>query len=302
MINTKEGLIKVHVSTLLLGFSGVFVELIPLSAPLLALGRVLISCAFLYIFIHFKKESLRLSNLQHYAFVFAGGLLLGFHWTFFNLSVQTSSVAIGTLTFASFPFFTIILEPYIYKERFLKRNIIVLALILLGVYLIVPTFSLSDNTTLGVVYGVFASFCYSILYLINRRLSSDYDSYLITFYEQFSALVFLTLYIYYIRGYELAVGGPIQFLQLIFYGLVCTALAQTLSISGQKHIRAQTASIIQTLRSVYAIVFAMLFLAEIPTENEIMGAVCIVVAVLFASVMENYDGFEKIKRRFRKDD
>ena len=60
MINTKEGLIKVHVSTLLLGFSGVFVELIPLSAPLLALGRVLISCAFLYIF-----QGSRVRTIKH---------------------------------------------------------------------------------------------------------------------------------------------------------------------------------------------------------------------------------------------
>ncbi|MEA3420281.1 MAG: DMT family transporter, partial [Acidobacteriota bacterium] len=64
-------------------------------------------------------------------------------------------------------------------------------------------------------------------------------------------------------------------LLLAILGVLCTAGAHTLFIEGMKQIKAQTASIIHSLEPVYGIVFAFLFLQEMPSQRTILGGVII---------------------------
>jgi broad specificity polyphosphatase/5'/3'-nucleotidase SurE len=49
---------------------------------------------------------------------------MAIHWTTFFQSIQVSSVAIGTITFSTFPLFVTFLEPVIYKERLTLQNVL----------------------------------------------------------------------------------------------------------------------------------------------------------------------------------
>ena len=67
-------------------------------------------------------------------------------------------------------------------------------------------------------------------------------------------------------------------------GFVCTAFAHSLYVSAQKQVRAQTAGIISGLETVYGIVYALVFLGEIPTARELIGGAIILGVALFTSL------------------
>ncbi|MFR6714479.1 MAG: EamA family transporter [Dorea longicatena] len=45
------------------------------------------------------------------------GVVMAIHWSSFFQSIQTSSVAIGTITFSTFPLFLTFLEPLLFHEK-----------------------------------------------------------------------------------------------------------------------------------------------------------------------------------------
>lgn len=284
----KKSLLSVHIAVLLFGASGLFIKVLPMSALLITLGRALFSALALYIFIRIRKYSLRLHRYQDYFWNLLAGLFLTIHWFFFIVSIQVSTVAIGTITFATYPMFVVFMEPYVFKEKFQYKNLISVIMIAIGIAFLIPAFELTNAMTLGIIYGLISSFSYAILSIINRRLAASYESVVITLYEQIVSACMMTLLISLMNPI-LGSGAFIDFIRLFVYGVIFTALAHSLYIHGLKGIRAQTASIISVLEPVYSIVLAILFLHERLAYQEVVGIACIFIAVI-VSMIQNNDG------------
>lgn len=287
----KKSLLSVHVAVLLFGASGLFVKLIPMSALLITLGRALFSALSLYLFVHFRHYSLRLHRIHDYFWNLLAGLLLAIHWFFFIMSIQVSTVAIGTITFATYPLFVIFLEPYVFKEKFQYKNLISVLMIAMGISFLIPAFQLTNAMTLGIIYGLIGSFNFAILSIINRRLAASYDSVVITLYEQAVAACVITIVISIINP-TLGQGEFKDFLFLVIYGVIFTALAHSLYIHGLKDVKAQTASIISVLEPVYSIFLAILFLHERLAYQEIIGTFIIFLAVIIGTIQNKPKGDE----------
>ena len=140
----KKGLLSILVAVFLFGASSLFVKLIPMSAFLITLGRALFSSLLLYVFIHFKKHSLRLKYPRHYFWNLFAGILLACHWFFFILSIQVSYIHIGTISFATYPIFVLMFEPYVFKEKYHFKNFISVLLIVFGIAYLIPAFELTN--------------------------------------------------------------------------------------------------------------------------------------------------------------
>lgn len=50
------------------------------------------------------------------------GAVLAIHWSSYMQSIQSSTVAVGTLTVSTFPIFVIFLEPYLFHEKLKKSE------------------------------------------------------------------------------------------------------------------------------------------------------------------------------------
>ena len=119
------------------------------------------------------------------------GVILAPHWTTFFQSIQSSSVAIGTITFSAFPLFLTFLEPLVFHEKLRFRSVTSALVLLLGVGITVPAFSLENDTIVGIVWGLISALAYAVLSLSNRYLSQNYESRTICLYEQGTAAVVL---------------------------------------------------------------------------------------------------------------
>lgn len=287
----KKSLISIHIAVLLFGAAGLFAKLIPMSALLLTMGRALFSAISLYMFIHFRHYSLKLNSMKDYFWNGLAGIFLTVHWFFFIMSIQVSKVYIGTITVAAYPIFVIFMEPYLFKEKFQFQNLISVIVICVGIAFLIPSFQLNDSMTLGIFYGLVSSFAFAALSIINRRLASSYNSVIISLYEQTIAAFIMTLVISLIHP-TLGEGSFIDFINLVIYGVIFTALAHSLYINGLKDIKAQTASIISVLEPVYSIFLALVFLNERLTSQEIIGTIIIILAVMIHIIQNNHQGEE----------
>ena len=112
--------------------------------------------------------------------------------------------------------------------------------------------------------------------LANRYLSGIYNEQVICIYEQsFAALMLLpAMFLLKFNWSHFDVSI------VIGIGVICTALAYTLFVKAQKNLDAQTVGIISGLEIAYGIIFAFLFLGEVPSFREIIGGIIILLVTL----------------------
>ena len=191
-----------------------------------------------------------------------------------------SSVAIGTITFSTFPLFLTFLEPLIYREKLSIRSIVSAIVLLVGVIITIPEFSMENQVTIGIAWGMLSSLTYAIITLANRYFSGKYQGRIVSLYEQGTAAIVLLPALFLVK----ATWRAQDIIGVALIGCICTAFAYSLYISAQKKVKAQTAGLISGMETVYGILYAFILLSEIPTMREIIGGVVILSVGLYSSL------------------
>ena len=275
-----RNILYLHIAVMLFGLAGVAAQFVEIPAVLTALGRVICSSILLFLIAVFKKDRLSLNSKKDYGMIVLTGVVMAAHWTTFFQSIQVSTVAIGTITFSTFPLFLTFLEPLIFHERLRKQSIASAVVLFIGVLITIPEFSMANHTTIGIIWGMISSFTYAILTLANRYFSARYAARTICLYEQGSAAIVLLPALFLVEA-----SWRIQDIAgVAFVGFICTAFAHSLYISAQKSVRAQTAGIVSGMETVYGIVYALLFLGEIPSVRELIGGAVILSVAMYSSI------------------
>ena len=182
-----------------------------------------------------------------------------------------------------FPLFLAFVEPIVFHERIRGKSIISAVILLIGVAITIPEFSLENQVTIGIIWGMISSFTYAIITLANRYFSKKYEGRIVSFYEQGTAAIVLLPALFLV---------PVQWrvqdvVGVAFIGFVCTAFAYSLYVSAQKKVKAQTAGIISGMETVYGIVYALIFLGEVPSLREIIGGAIILGVALYTSLAKH---------------
>lgn len=276
----RRSLAALHIAVMLFGMAGVMAQYVTAPAVLVAGGRVICSSLMLFFFSMVTRSSIRLQSRRDYRVVIFAGVILAIHWTTFFQSVQIASVAIGTITFSTFPLFVTFLEPVLFREKLRVQSVISAAVLMAGVMITVPEFSLENQTTLGILWGMISSLAYAVLSLANRYLSGRYAARTICLYEQGTAAVVLLPAFALVK----AQWTIHNLFGIAVIGFICTAFAHSLYVSAQRKVKAQTAGLISGMETVYGIVYALLLLGEIPTAREIIGGIVILGVAVFSSL------------------
>lgn len=281
--NHKKSILHLHIAVMLFGLAGVVGQFVEVPSVMVAMGRVICSSILLFVIAKVKQDSLKLDSKRDYFGIVATGVVLAIHWTTFFQSIQVSSVAIGTITFSTFPLFLTFLEPIVYREKLRLNSVISAVILLLGVAITIPEFSMENQVTLGVIWGMISSLTYAVITLANRYFSGKYEGRIVSFYEQGSAAVVLLPALFLVP----TTWRTQDIVGVVIVGCVCTAFAYSLYVSAQKKVKAQTAGIISGMETVYGIVYALIFLGEIPSGREIIGGIVILSVALYASLRKN---------------
>lgn len=278
--SNKRDILYLNLAVMMFGIAGVIGQYVEVPSVMVALGRVICSSIILLVIALVKKESLKLESKKDYALIIFAGAVLALHWTSFFQSIQVSSVAIGTITFSTFPLFLTFLEPIIYREKFSVRSIVSAIVLLIGVIITIPEFSMENQVTIGIVWGMLSSLTYAIITLANRYFSGKYQGRIVSLYEQGTAAVVLLPTLFFVK----TAWRTQDIIGVALIGCICTAFAYSLYISAQKKVKAQTAGLISGMETVYGILYAFILLSEVPTVREIIGGVVILSVGLYSSL------------------
>jgi drug/metabolite transporter (DMT)-like permease len=203
------------------------------------------------------------------------GLFLAVHWLSFFVSVQHAGVAVATLTFATFPLFTVIVEAA--QDRRLPRlaELVAGAAIIVAVALLVEPSGGRSNVG-GAIAGLVSALTYALFWRVSQKLSALPP---ITLSLGQNALV-LALLAPTLGFVAPAPNNAIEWLSLAALGVVNTAVMLLLYLYALKRISASACSGFVALEPVYAIVFAALLFGEAVTPWIIASIILILGASL----------------------
>ena len=280
MPQTKNIITQLHVSALLLGGTALFSKLIPYSAIDIISYRTVI-CGIIVLCIALAlKHKILIENKFHLFLLVICSLLFTVHWTAYFHSMQVSSVAVGIVSMFTFPVITVFIEPLIKKTQLHLVDILMAVIVLFGVSLIVPEFSLNNDITAGVAFGILSGFAVALRNVIVSKWLNQYSAFTImTFHSLISAMVllpFATVTVGSISSYEWCL--------LVLLGSVFTAIPHTQKTYALLHKSAKTVSMIISLQVVYASIFAYLLLGEYVELNTLIGGSLILFAAVFESI------------------
>lgn len=268
-------LLKVHSTAVLFGLTGVLGVLIESSAGVLVLGRVAIALLSLSLFFLYRKKPLTKLAPKHLLLQLLLGGLLTAHWVTFYIAVKVGGVAVGTLGFASFPAFVCLFEMLIFKVRLKFREFFLLLAITLGLILVTPAFEFGNQSTQGLLWGIFSGAIYGLLAVLNRKNSGLLSGAEASWWQYLVGVLLLTPF----YASELPQVSLQDWFWIACIGLLCTTFAYTLFVSSLEVLNARTAAMIISLEPVYAILIAWLWLHEAPTLTMLLGGAIIIAAV-----------------------
>lgn len=280
-MNYRKEMLQLHIAVLLFGVAGVFGKLLALSPITIVFGRVLFASIALYIALVAQKTRIKLDSKKDYIGMLALGGLLAFHWIAFFQSIQLSTVAIGLLTFSSFPIFVTFIEPLMFKTKLRSTDIVLSVITLIGVVLVIPKLEPGSSLVIGSIWGVLSGLSFAVLSLLNKSYTERYSGMIIAFYQDCSAAALLLPAVLFIRP----VFNLKDILLLLILGVVFTGVSHSLFVSSLSKVKAHTASIAACLEPVYGILFGVLLIGELPTLKVLLGGAVIVGAAFFSGIM-----------------
>lgn len=253
--------IRLHVSILLAGFTGILGKLIVISEGMLVWYRVLLTMVILCLLLAPAGRLHRVS-LREFARIGGVGVLLCLHWIFFYGSIKASNVSVGVVCFALVGFFTALLDPIFSRRSLSGREVLFSLLSLLGIALI---FSFDTRYRVGIGIGVVSSLMAALFTIANKRVCAAYNASTMLIYEMAGGFIFMSCLLpFYITAFDITYLVPTgaDWLGLFLLSFFCTVMMCLLQLQALRFISAFTVNLSFNLEPVYSIIIAIAFLQE----------------------------------------
>ena len=269
-----------HIGALMFGLTGVLGKLTAASPAIIVFGRAAFAVLALACFARLARHTgWQRLQAQDWRRLLLSGLLLAGHWVSFFIAVKVAGVAIATLGFASFPAFTVILEGLVFRERIRLNEMIMVALVSVGLVLVTPSFDLASQATSGLLWAVGSGLLFSVLSLTNRASSGRIPPVQAALCQNVVVAVCLLP----VAAPHLSEVRAIDWLWIGLLGVFCTGLAHSLFVASLAVIKARTAAVVFAMEPVYGISVAWLLFGETPTSRMLLGGALIIIAIVVSS-------------------
>lgn len=279
------GYILVLLATVFYGSAGIFGRLVlqyePAPLTVTTVRAAIAVCLMLLGFLIFQRDLLRIKKRDIYIFV-VYGLIISCSSFFYYSAIKYTTVATAAILMNMNPAIVMILSAVIFRESLTRRKLLALLLTFCGVLLVVQCYNpelLKLNLT-GVLFGIAASFCFSLYTLFGKWKVADYKPLTIVFY----GLVFATLFLTIFRTPQvlLQVRYPLQgWVWFFLTALIPTILASVCYVGGLNYLEAGKASLVLLFQVVLAPLFAFVVLHEGFEFLQIIGAGLVIWGISF---------------------
>jgi drug/metabolite transporter (DMT)-like permease len=279
--------LHLHLLVFIWGFTAILGALINIDAIPLVWYRMLIATIIVFIYFIVRKKPLKV-NLKALLKFFIGGVLIALHWIFFFSAIKVSNISVALVSMSTGALFTSIIEPFFFKRKLIPLELLFGLIVVGGLYLI---FNVESEYTLGIVYALLAAFLSALFTVLNGLYIQKYNAEVISFYQLFFGVVFITIYILFTTGFTIESFGltGLDMLYLFILSSICTAYAFIVSVKIMKHLTPYTVMLTINLEPVYAILLALLIFGDKEKMSApfYFGALIILITVITNGILKN---------------
>ena len=285
---SKVDYLKLHISVLLAGFTGLFAKLISLNEVMIVWYRMLLAFFIFAVMLIFMKK--RPVETVKDAFKIIGlGALLTIHLIFFFGSMKYATLSIGVVCYSLVGFFTVLLEPIIRKTKFSFIELFYSLIAVFGIWLI---FNFDASYRFGIFLGVISAMLFALYTLFNKTIQIGKSSRSMLFYELLGGTLFMAVFLpFYLPISHTTQILPIglDWLWILILAFFCTVILYLLHIDVLKKLSAFTVSLAGNLEPVYGILLAVTFLGEAKnfTLSFFIGMILIFISVFSQSLIKS---------------
>jgi len=282
----RKATLQIHLCVALWGFTAILGKLISLPALPLVWWRMVLVVAALALLPPCWRGLRAIPNRQKLAY--AGiGALVALHWLTFYGAIKLSNASIGATCMALATVFIAIIEPWLAKRPFSRRELALGITVVPGVALVVG--GVAPGMRIGIVVGAVSALFVALFGSLNKRFAGHHDPLAVTALELGAGIALLTMLAPLMpilfpafAGNPFALPGARDFGFLLGLALACTLLPFVLSLVALRHISAFAAQLAVNLEPVYAIVLAILLLGE---QRELTPTFYLGVAIILGAVL-----------------
>ena len=280
--------LHLHFLVLIAGFTAILGELISIEAIPLVWYRMTIAGVLMFLFIKFKKMSLKVPLKAVIRFSIAG-VIIALHWITFFAAIKASNISITLAMFSTGAFFASLIEPLFYKRKIIGYEIIFGFIVIAGVVLITQT---ELQYLLGIALGISSALFSTLFAVLNGQFVKKYKASVISFYEFVSGVLFMSIFIAFTGdGFDASYFqlSSSDWICLFILASICTAYAFIASIHVMKHITPYTLVLTYNLEPIYGIVLAVILFPQTETMRPLfyIGAALIISTVLLNAMFKN---------------
>ena len=289
--------LTLHLLVFIAGFTAILGELITIGALQLVWYRMAIAGILMFLYIKITGLSIKISTKSFWQFS-AAGIIIALHWITFFEAINQANVSIALAMFSSGAFFASFIEPLFFKRRILAYEIVFGIIVILGVFLIT---SGEMGYLNGIILGLCSALFSTLFAVINGRFIERNNATVISFYEFISGVIFITIFILLSGTHfntQFFALSNLDWLYLFILASVCTAYAFIGAVEIMRYISPFTVILSYNLEPIYGIALALFLFPETEKMSPqfYIGAILVIVTVLFDAVLKNY------KRRKNKTD
>lgn len=286
MTPTTKAQWQIHFCVVLWGFTAILGKLITLPALPLVWWRMLIVVAALALVPRVWRglRAMPARLLWSYAGI---GVLVSLHWLTFYGAIKLSNASVAATCIALATVFTAMVEPWLARTRFSRRDLGLGIAVLPGVALVVG--GVPHEMRIGIAVGALSALLVALFGSLNKRLVERGDPLTVTALELGAGTLALTLLAPLMplifpafAGDLLVLPGARDAALLLVLSLVCTLLPFALSLVALRHMSAFAAQLAVNLEPVYAIVLAIVLLGE---QRQLTPVFYVGVAIILAAVI-----------------
>ncbi len=285
--NNLKHYLHLHFLVFIAGFTAILGEAISLGSIALVWHRMLIAFVLTFLFLILRKYDLKINLRDFFNFSLAG-IIIALHWITFFEAIEQSNISITLAMFSTGAFFASLLEPIFFKRKIKPVEIILGCVVICGVFIILNA---NINSFVGVLLGIVSALLASLFSVFNGKLVQKNNPFLISFYEFFSGVVFILLYLIYSDNLsDLTISSffSYDYLYVFILGSICTAYAFIASIYILKFLSPYTLVLTYNLEPVYGILLAIFIFpdSEKMEFSFYIGTLIIISTIIINSILK----------------
>lgn len=283
----KRVAVEALVTVVLFSFISVLIKMVSAGPVPIAIVRLSIAVSLMYGWLKFRGQPI-LVHLDQLKPLLLIGVVFSGHWLLFFMSIKVSTPSIAVLGLSSYGVYLLILGRIFQKTRPTVIQLFSVILAALGNVMLVPEFSLQNNTTKGLLLGLGSGFMLALLPILHQKNREIPDS-VRAFWQFIVGLVFFSCLA---PGAEWNLNGK-DWIILLILSVFCTFGAHTLWVRVSSRLSITVCSLIYYATIPLAMLISFLVLGEEMTLNKLTGAALILLANITGLLLPGF--LRKIK-------